>query len=79
MNDGKVYLGSAGTQTAGLGLRIENPAGPPYRSNQTEEYNGTWSEQNDLSNRRGQGVGTGLQTAAMFSTEMVAHRIIQLT
>ena len=74
MNDGKVYLGSAGTQTAGLGFGgLDNPAGPPYRSNQTEEYNGTsWSEQNDLSNRRGQGEEQDCKLQLCFQLEMVA-------
>ena len=66
MGDGRNYIGSAGTQTAGLGF---GGLDSPPRSAKTEEYNGTsWSEQNDLSNARGQGVGTGSQTAGMYTT-----------
>ena len=68
MGDGRAYIGSAGTQTAGLAIGgLESTS--PYRSAKTEEYDGSsWSEQNDLSNARGQGVGTGLQTAGMYTT-----------
>mgnify|MGYP003114581548 FL=1 len=67
MGDGRAYISSAGTQTAGLAIAGLDSS--PNRSAKTEEYNGSsWSEQNDLSNARGQGVGTGLQTAGMYTT-----------
>jgi hypothetical protein len=65
MSTGRRYIGSAGTQTAGLGFGGYTDT-PPGFSNLTEEYSGyTWSNGGNLPAVNNELAGAGTQTAGL--------------
>ena len=67
LNDGKMYLAGAGTQTAGIAFGGGDPS-PSQRFAQTELYNGSsWTEVSDLGTARSglAGASAGTQTASL--------------
>ena len=61
LNTAGYDMGSAGTQTAGLGF-----GGYDSHTDLTEEYNGTsWTETNNLNTGRNTLAGAGTQTAGL--------------
>ena len=76
INTERRYLGSAGTQTAGIGyggLLTPNSA----VKDETEEYNGSsWTEVGDLNTGKDQLDGCGTQTAALAIGGRISGAVI---
>ena len=64
LNQARISMGGAGTQTAALGFGGSTPVGSNF--NNTEQYNGTsWTEVNDMNSGRTQMGDAGTQTSAL--------------